>query len=469
MRGSVIEATYDLCSPLFLGGGERLPRHPQFEPENEVAAFRMSAAPFIGALRFWWRALSWPRVPGATDAERLANLKTAEEALFGSASRGQGKFLVKRVGFVDVEGKYIATPEPRRGLPNGWDAGPLKYLANQGVTTDANKKVPEQLQTPGAPERYRSEGQECIWEDNLRLKLQILIKPNQEGAVDIFGGNQLAHASLVEALQALGLIGGVGARARRGFGSLALRRLIVRPLAAPNSDASEAPAQPEKSLFAPPASLDDYRQAIEALKESAESSVPPSFPVFSSNMRVQVYSPGQQNTPQAALQAVGGAYQLFRSWGYQNRQEGHNPPHRVGHSLALWLQDSPAKEFYLFKEDHDWFQRARQRQGAAGQRIDRAALGMPLQFRKGGQTITIEPKEGGRLASPLHFHVHKLPAGGAAVAVIYLPTSGMPDLKLVSRRGAVEGPKVQMPDHARINQIYSTFFDYLNHRLGPQP
>ncbi|MDR0965046.1 MAG: type III-B CRISPR module RAMP protein Cmr1 [Myxococcales bacterium] len=66
----IVEATYQVVTPMFCGGAE------------QKSEFRLPS--FKGVLRFWWRALMWGRLNGD-----LGKLQEAEDYLFGSASGGE--------------------------------------------------------------------------------------------------------------------------------------------------------------------------------------------------------------------------------------------------------------------------------------------------------------------------------------------------------------------------------------------
>ena len=72
-----IDATYRVTTPLFCAGAV-----------PSCAELRLPS--FKGALRFWWRALAWPRCGGDLEA-----IRQQEDALFGSAGGGQSRVLMR--------------------------------------------------------------------------------------------------------------------------------------------------------------------------------------------------------------------------------------------------------------------------------------------------------------------------------------------------------------------------------------
>ena len=173
-----LEATYRIVTPMFIGGADQSPRDGIRPPALK------------GALRFWWRALNWHRFRAATacDESALILLHDEEARLFGIASgtrgAGQGVFLLR------------ITAQPRPGFENTWPrnktgSGYLGY----GL-----------METNESPHRQGiQEGQD--------FSVQLIFKP---------GTSQADLEAISESLQALGLFGGLGSRARRGFGALTL-------------------------------------------------------------------------------------------------------------------------------------------------------------------------------------------------------------------------------------------------------
>jgi len=175
-----LTATYRIVTPLFLGDADR-----------KATAIRPPSVK--GALRFWWRALNWGRFrEGADDAAALKNLHEAEADLFGAAAeeknekRGQSRF------FIEIEpGKYAGeTGWPRNQTPSGYMG--LGLFSMKG---HQQRESFREEQDFTITLRFRSET-----DDGCQRQIQ-------------------------DALIALSLFGGLGSRARRGFGSLALTKL----------------------------------------------------------------------------------------------------------------------------------------------------------------------------------------------------------------------------------------------------
>ena len=166
-----IEARYKATTPMFCGGADGM-----------GAELRLPS--FKGSLRFWWRALAWARLNGD-----LANIKTEEDKLFGSAAGGQSRVLMK-LGDCDAPRSY-----PGHSMRVGIGARYLGY----GMMERDPRRTRFYLESP--------------FEFTVKMR-----------------GRDLKDAelrSLQDALIALGLLGGIGAKSRKGYGSLALQSLTA--------------------------------------------------------------------------------------------------------------------------------------------------------------------------------------------------------------------------------------------------
>ena len=190
-----IEATYRVVTPMFCGG-----------VDPGTAELRLSS--FKGVLRFWWRALAWSRCGGDLQA-----ISDEEDALFGSTGSGQSR----------VSMRLALNPVPR---------SERKGEVLTASQTDA-KAVGE-----GA--RYLGYGvMEAFGSRNRGTKAGELTRPClrspfeftvlmrvRDGRRDKEADDRRL-ASLHEALICLGTHGGMGAKSRKGYGSLVIRSLCV--------------------------------------------------------------------------------------------------------------------------------------------------------------------------------------------------------------------------------------------------
>jgi CRISPR-associated protein Cmr1 len=180
----VIEATFQIVTPMFLGGA------------NQTVDDGIRPPSVKGALRFWWRALNWARLRAqtSTDESALMLLHDEEARLFGvsadgsnSASRGQGRFLLS----VSRQPKLAReTQWPKNNTGSGY----LGY---------------------GLMENNQAAHRQGIRE-GVDFALRLCFKPKTPQA-DI--------EEIKTTLHAWSLFGGLGSRARRGFGSVTLRQM----------------------------------------------------------------------------------------------------------------------------------------------------------------------------------------------------------------------------------------------------
>ncbi len=167
---TLINATYLVTTPMFCGGAD---------PAN--AELRLPS--FKGALRFWWRALAWPRLGGDLKA-----IQREEDALFGSTAKGQSRVVMRLTGYK----KRPSEAGHLLGLGLG-----AKYLG-YGVM-ERGSRARNCLKAP--------------FDFTVRMRGRDL--------------NATQRSSLRNALIALGVFGGMGAKSRKGYGSLTLRSLLV--------------------------------------------------------------------------------------------------------------------------------------------------------------------------------------------------------------------------------------------------
>ena len=198
--------------------------------------------------------------------------------------------------------------------------------------------------------------------------------------------SQAQSKHLKRAFVALGTFGGIGARARRGFGSLSLTRLSVDGLEKPSSMNT----------------AEDLVASIRRLLDSRLSERTPPYTALSKQARVLVVIGRPRVGADKRHNFVGSELQRFRS--FQNR---------LGPGLA----------------DHD-LMRAWMSTGSRPERPPaRAVFGMPHNYRFSSlhrANAFVEPSgELDRRASPLLLHIHQL--GGLAAAVLtFLPAQFLP-------------------------------------------
>lgn len=261
-----LTATFEVVTPLFLGGAD---------PARTV---ELRPTSIKGALRFWWRALAWSKHAD------LKKVHEEERKLFGAAGDdrrdgdaiGQSSFGV-RVWWPNGEPPILNKTEVRALTQGRSGTSCLSYgIINRG-----------------------KEGPRCCYENGHRLVIK-LIALHGDGS-----NTQKEIQSVVEGVKLFGLLGSLGGRSRRGWGSIALTKLE----GAHNWQA--------------PQTLQAYRDALASLLAGTRDANSPPYSAFSKRSRVLVIDGG--NDPLAALNEIGELFQDFRR---QHRTYEFGLPHR---------------------------------------------------------------------------------------------------------------------------------------------
>lgn len=169
-----IEATFKVVTPMFMSGAE------QDKAELRLASIK-------GALRFWWRALAWERL------QNLQKIREEEAQLFGSTDR-QAAVLMK------LEHAYLKT-ETADVSESSWKPSTWRHYTGYGLVTKKTKTNPQ-----------------------AREKREY-IKAQQQFSLILMSRSAETITQVTDALKLLGLIGGLGARSRNGWGSVTLAKL----------------------------------------------------------------------------------------------------------------------------------------------------------------------------------------------------------------------------------------------------
>ena len=375
-----IEASYRVATPMFCAGAQ---------PDR--AELRLPS--FKGALRFWWRALAWSRLLGDLD-----RLREEEARLFGSSSGGQSRvsLSLETATAPEVVSKdSVLTDAPGIQRPVGEGARYLGY----GV-----------MEAFASGKRGTQAGQ--ITRACLRAPLDFTVRARGRCLSDEMV-NTLEHA-----LIAVGVFGGMGARNRRGYGSLNLLSISANAV----------------ERWKEPRSMDDLRGRIGMLRCDDGPEHPPEFTAFSVGTRhVLVKSENSDHGPMELLDLVGRELVRYRSWGHHGRVLG---------------RDSERQ----FQDDHDLMKAGRR--DAHPRRI---AFGLPHNY---GRRIDEQVGPYGALdrrASPFFIHIHQ--CRNTAVAVLsFFPTRFLPANTGIS----VGGTKVaQAPE----TDLYLPVHEFLDRLL----
>lgn len=351
---TAISATFRVTTPMFSGGAD-----------GTTAELR--AASFKGVLRFWWRACAWSHFDGNLD-----RIGTEERHVFGSPSTGQSRLAIR------IEGNGARAVPPTVGMGArylGYGVIPSSG-GNQAAGADRTCLVPPFSVTAELRARDLAEEQ---------------------------------MKRVVEAVRVLGTIGGMGARSRRGYGSLSLLSM----------DGVEAPR--------PATSVAELRTQLRDFARGGPDDLP-AYTALSARSRLLVGRP--KATAMCALNDLGERYKQFR------RSEG------LKGDAGIVLNGRPA----------DGYPR-------------RVAFGLPINY--GEKNPVVRPTDpNDRRASPLFFHIHH--CGDQAVAVAsFLPGLFLPRLTISIQGGRRPASTVHLPDQP--DELYgpvNAFLEDLRERGG---
>lgn len=371
-----IDASFETVTPAHVGGA----------PDGVARPAEVRVPSLLGVLRFWWRALEWGRALAEAPAaaagpwhqryvQPLQCLRQREDRLFGAAGTGQGLILAS-LGTVSRPNPNV----PQRGAA---------YLAGQGL---------KDRDAVGAGSVF-----------TLRLVVRRR-KPETAGDAEL--------ASITRALRCLGMLGGFGARSRRGFGSLVLRRITD----------SEG-----RLDWQQPSDLDAYRAELASLNDGTWTTREPPFTAFSAGSRLMLIPAGA-----GAFLEQGLLFQRYRSKGARDDDDPLGPHKIAGLPVNLAT--------HRFRGDFAWFDDLLA-QGRARKGPERAMFGLPHNyFSKGrgkAEIVASIPEAASRRArsdrraSPLFLHIHKLGDGQLIAAWLFLPALFLPPI-------GTQGPQLRV-------------------------
>lgn len=395
-----IEATFEIVTPMFLGGAR-----------SDELADTIRPPSVKGALRFWWRALKWGPIREGEDSDEAALrvLHEEEGEVFGIAADnegggGQGLFhlRVQNGKLRSVEKGRIHTgfkPTRRRNRHGRseidethlWGARYLGY----GLMAPFKSTNRETGQIKQAGQLDRG-----CFEERQEFTVKLLFKKDVEPSVQ-------------EALVAWGLMGGLGSRSRHGMGSVALKSLWIG----------------EAEQWAPLTNADDYRNAIGRLFASPEGreatrALPqgkPPYTAFWAESRIDILL--TKPDFYSVLDSFGNAVLMYRSWGLTKH--------------GNMLPDGPAEK--RFDLDHHWAKgdgivpKDTWRSRNPNFHPKRLEFGLPHNYGQ-HDDLKVNAENYERRASPLFFHVH--PVGKQFIGVsIYLPARFLPPGERINADG----------------------------------
>jgi CRISPR-associated protein Cmr1 len=233
-----------------------------------------------------------------------------------------------------------------------------------------------------------------------------------------------ASESLTNALVTLGTLGGMGAKSRKGYGSLVLQTLHV--------DGGEQWRRPRTA--------EELRERITSLV-GGKMDGPADFPEYTAlsaqSRHLVLASNGRQ--PLELLNVVGSELLRYRSWGHNGKVLG-------------------VKREANFKDDHDLMKKDWDGRSNHPRRI---AFGLPHNYGPcPNQQVGPYDRQLDRRASPLFIHLHE--CNDAPVAVLsFLPArflpKGKPDI-------SVGGKRIRQEPES---DLYRPICDFLDRLLCP--
>lgn len=386
-----ITATFEIVTPMFLGGAD-----------NKTTA-ELRGPALKNGVRWSWRALAWGRTAGPEE-ERLKQIGDWEDRLFGSAKTGQGAFSLQ---FEAGSQALHARRPDLTALIGGYDrgrcqtddagiwrnGGGIAYLAGQGLV--------------GWQRGVGSVDQRHSFPVGQKFTILFRLTPQAKKEGISFTSQLDEKApSILEAFEVFSLFGGLGARTRRGFGSLQI-----------------ISCQPEDALRIP-SDAEAYRRSVVSALNAATNrahdshveNVPfTAFTPFTFSLAID----GEQDWQPWQLHAdVGHWFQLHRSNGFQARP-----------GSGYRVNGVKARPNYI--DDKTWMWEV----------INHASVTMPPSYTKRSfperliyglphaygtrnapdNRVEVNISREGRRASPLFLHIYKFKDSPPVAIWLFLP------------------------------------------------
>ena len=376
-----LEAVMQIVTPMFSGGAD-----PVNKPELRSQSIK-------GMIRFWYRATvlakygTWQKV------------QEEERTVFGSSDTGQGMFLLS----VDD-----------RQVESGYDRNQSEILKPGCAYLGFGPVTRGQITRP-----YLNAAV------SFTVKLFFRSRRGDRQHVEHIQDIQTA-------IKAWGLLGGMGARSRRGFGSVCLEKLIFE----------------EEVVWEKPVTMQGLEKEIGTLLQTCSTMMPqlPTYSALSSRSKVALVVKGKQALD--VLHEVGSEMIRYRSFGID--------PRNTGIRWLPGLKEEQRKP--SFTKDHTWMCQVNDKETITDL-PERLIFGLPSSYGK----YNIWIGQQSRRASPLFIHIQ--PIGNEYIAVLtMLPAVFWNDTDILVEQGrrevaALSGATV------RSFEVIETFMDRLIKRF----
>ena len=370
---TVIQATYRIVTPMFIGDAQQ-------------AATGISPQSVKGALRFWWRALMWGEYASTTSCEAaaLVLLHDKEAELFGSASDEDG--LAAGQGYFSLRVNF--TEKPKTIRVNDLQGAGLRYFLGIGLSREGSRSALAAGQT-------------------FQVNLTSFNLKDQQ-------------ANLIKTLMLFGLVGGLGSRVRKGWGSVAIESLAIG-----------------KDVISIPHDKQSYQAWLKTLSNAQTLSQLPPFTAFSNRTRIDISCIAKSpTTAQSLLNEVGEEQQFYRSYGRNGwvNDKKAKPQFPSDHDLVKNIiehkkQTKSIPRRSIFGLPHNYFysslfekyQQEELNKGKSEEEAKRIARAKSkADFSSAAQNKT-------RRASPLLIHAHQFPDKSIAIIQTLMPATFLPE------------------------------------------
>jgi len=435
-RRVIMDADLVLATPLFCAGAT-----------NNDVDFRASSVK--GVLRWWWRALAYPEAVADKGQSHTALrvLAERERSVFGGVGSdgGQKSRVVCRVDAI------VGPGAAGQGLANRYE----KYEKGRKLLGSDGRVV-----GPGA--RYLGYGlMVAFGQDAGKLNRACLV--GGTGGELVFKVQLVSQGlgddeimALERAIRAWGHLGGLGARSRRGWGSVALKELKkyeTEGVGAPGKSLAEGSMSVGAGTTSSPVveGQPDYGGLVAQVEQlldyvPVQAELWPPFSAFGPTMRVVVAR--FEGQPLEALNELGAEMVRYRSWGFRGK-----------------VLDKKEQAERNFPGDHDLMKS----RGTRASYPRRLVFGLPHNYGRSSRDQVVpvlgvrralrsgeEERKGDRRASPLLVHVHPLRDGSSAVVLTLLPAVFLPGKP---PKVSVGGDEV---DLAQPDKLYQTLNEFLD-------